>query len=192
MTGDDNFIDYYRVLGVDPDCSPRRLEGAYRALAKQFHPDHPETADVTKLNYVLDAYRVLRDAEKRAEYDLLHAAQTGGMGFKYFSQVDATPDQTAALDDGEMHQTLLLHLYKRRRESPREPGVGDFVAQELLNCSNEHFAFIVWYLKAKGFIEGTEQGTLAITIQGVDQVISLSRQSRAEQLRIGQLRDVED
>ncbi|MEO6153006.1 MAG: hypothetical protein ABIT09_10835 [Croceibacterium sp.] len=64
--------------------------------------------------------------------------------------------------------------------------------QEALNCSDEHFDFHVWYLKAKGFIETTEQGTLAITIQGVDHVISMSRTNKAEKLRIAQSGEPQD
>jgi curved DNA-binding protein len=56
----------------------------------------------------------------------------------------------------------------------------------MLNCSDEHFEFHTWYLKAKGFIEITEQGTLAITIQGVDHVIDISRTNMMEKLLIAQ------
>ena len=53
-------------------------------------------------------------------------------------------------------------------------------------CSDENFEFYIWYLKAKNFIEITEQGTLEITIQGVDHVISTSRATKAEKLLITQ------
>ena len=56
----------------------------------------------------------------------------------------------------------------------------------MLQCSHEHFEFHKWYLKEKGYIVLTEQGTLAITIQGIDHVISLSRTSKAEKLLISQ------
>jgi curved DNA-binding protein len=75
-------------------------------------------------------------------------------------------------------------LYKRRREDAQNAGVPPFYLQEMLNCSDEHFEFHKWYLKEKGFIAITEQGTLAITIQGVDHVISMSRTTRAEKLLI--------
>ena len=58
--------------------------------------------------------------------------------------------------------------------------------QEILDCLEDNFEFHIWYLKSKGFIELTERGTLAITIEGVDHVISTSRTNFAERLLIAQ------
>ena len=54
------FIDYYAVLQVSPQCSARALEMAYRHLAKMYHPDHPETADLDRFNSITEAYSLLR------------------------------------------------------------------------------------------------------------------------------------
>jgi len=80
-----------------------------------------------------------------------------------------------------------MSLYRKRREDSLNPGVIGFYLQEMLNCSDEQFEFHKWYLKEKGFILVTEQGTLAITIQGVDHVISMSQAAKAEKLLIAQL-----
>jgi len=61
------------------------------------------------------------------------------------------------------------------------------MVQQELNCSDESFEFFVWYLKEKGFIAVTEQGQLAITIVGVDHVISTSKADANQRLRITQL-----
>ena len=53
--------------------------------------------------------------------------------------------------------------------------------QEFMACSNDHFEFHMWYLREKGLVDVTEQGTYAITVEGIDHVISLSRQT-AEKL----------
>jgi preprotein translocase subunit Sec63 len=59
--------DYYEVLGVGEDASPREIERLYKRLAHQHHPDRGGTEDDMKaLN---EAYRVLHDAAKRKEYD---------------------------------------------------------------------------------------------------------------------------
>ena len=52
--------------------------------------------------------------------------------------------------------------------------------------------FAMKYLKQKGFIEVTEHGTVAITVEGIDHVISLSRTTAAEKLLIGQSFDRRD
>ena len=53
--------DHYSILGVLPDCDAKQLEIAYKALAKKYHPDHSETADLDRFKEITGAYRVLRD-----------------------------------------------------------------------------------------------------------------------------------
>jgi curved DNA-binding protein len=181
MAGDRPFTDYYRILQVDPTCDAKSLESAYRHLAKMYHPDHAGDADPTKLNEVIEAYRALRSPRQRAQYDLLYASNVG-----FSSNNHAETDGQAALGDADAHDRILVALYERRRENAQDAGVIGFYLQEMLKCSDEHFEFHKWYLKEKGFITITEQGTLAITIQGVDHVISMSRTTRAEKLLIAQ------
>jgi curved DNA-binding protein len=184
MTDGQIFIDYYTILQVNPNCDAKSLETAYRYLAKMYHPDHIETADVTKFNEVIEAYRALRNPDQRAEYDVLYAANAKEEGFRFPLNNEGEADGKAALDDAEAHARILLLLYKRRREHALDAGVPGFFVQEMLNCSDDHFEFHRWYLKAKGFIEITEQGTLAITLLGVDHVISMSRTTMREKLLI--------
>lgn len=181
------FVDYYGVLQVYPDCDAKVLEGAYRHLAKMYHPDHIETADVDKFNAVIEAYRRLRDPDARAAYDVQYSAQTG---FEFPPEADG--GEKAALTDADMHAKMLKFLYARRREHALDAGVGRYFVQQELNCSDEHFEFHLWYLKAKGFIQTTEQGTLEITIEGVDHVIATSRTAAKEKLLIAQSRDAPD
>jgi len=180
--------DYYTVLKVNPDCDGRILELAYHYFAKMYHPDNAETANPEKFNEVVEAYRALRDPERRAEYDRLHGIIAGSATphFHVPNDGDTALDERAALSDAESHAKILLYLYKRRREHASDAGVIGWYVQEMLGCSDEHFEFHVWYLKSKGFIEVTEQGTIAATIAGVDHVIATSRASAAEPLRIQQ------
>ena len=191
MTVSEEFVDHYAVLQVLPDCSAKSLEAAYRQLAKMFHPDHPESADSDKFNAVIEAYRVLRNPEQRAAYDLQHGVNCPSAGFEP-AQPEQEAENTSAAHDADAHTKILLFLYRRRREHAEDPGVIRVYVQELLNCSDESFNFHVWYLKAKGFIETTEQGTLAITVQGVDHVISASQATIAEKkLFIAQSREAQ-
>ena len=189
MTDDLPFVDYYAVLQIDRHCSTKALEAAYRHLAKMFHPDHPETADVTKFNAVIEAYRVLRDPARRAGYDPVHAANRPGSASASPLNGGLEAEDKVALDDAEAHARILLMLYKRRRENALDAGVSDYLIQEMLNCSLEHLEFHRWYLKAKGYIEVTEQGTVAITIDGIDHVIAKSQTTKVEKLLIAQARE---
>jgi curved DNA-binding protein len=140
----------------------------------------------------MEAYRILRNPERRAQYDRLHNQNNREEWLKTASSDEVEIDENAALGDADDHAKILKFLYKRRRENAQNAGVVGFYLQNMLNCSDEHFEFHKWYLKEKGFIVITEQGTLAITIQGIDHVISMSRTTKAEKLLIAQSRNPED
>ena len=75
--------DYYEVLGVDKGADEAALKKAYRSLAKKYHPDmNPDNKEAEqKFKEVNEAYAVLSDSEKRAQYDQYgHAAFEGGAG----------------------------------------------------------------------------------------------------------------
>ena len=175
MEGVEPFVDYYAVLQVTHTCDAPMLEKAYRHFAQMYHPDHAETSDVDKFQAVTEAYAVLRDANKRAEYDQEYRRLGKGTVHTFPVDEGARIDEKDAVADAEVHEKMLFFLYRRRREYPDEPGVLAYHVQGLTKCSDESFDFHTWYLKSKGFLEVTEQGTLAITIEGVDHVIAMSR-----------------
>lgn len=189
MQQDADFTDHYEILRVDWRCDAKALEAAYRSLAKIYHPDHQETADVVKFNRVIDAYRKLRDPALRAEYDKQYKANRPWAGGAHMASAGIDIDTQEALDDADAQSRILRELYKRRRQNAQDAGIAPFFLQEMLGCSDEHFDFHQWYLKSKGLIEMNERGTLAITIEGVDHVIATSRTSAAEQLLIAQARE---
>ncbi|HEX5645072.1 MAG TPA: DnaJ domain-containing protein [Erythrobacter sp.] len=182
------FIDYYAVLQVSPSADAKILEKAYRHFAQMYHPDHAKTADIEKFQAVIEAYNVLRNAEKRAAYDTLYKSEKKRNFHSFARNEETWIDEQDALSDEEMHQKMLFYLYKKRREYPDDPGVIGYHIQQIIGCSEESFDFHVWYLKSKGFINVTEHGTLAITVEGVDHVIAMSRTIEAEKLLIGQVR----
>lgn len=61
--------DYYTILGVPPASSKEQIRAAYRQLAKQYHPDRMPDADPLKMQEINEAYDVLGDPLKRANYD---------------------------------------------------------------------------------------------------------------------------
>ncbi|MGZ4032305.1 MAG: molecular chaperone DnaJ [Tumebacillaceae bacterium] len=88
--------DYYEVIGVSKDAAPDEIKKAYRRLARQYHPDvnkeDPNAGD--KFKEITEAYEVLSDADKRANYDRFGHADPnqyggggGGQGFGDFGDI---------------------------------------------------------------------------------------------------------
>ena len=79
-----NRADYYQLLGVGRDVGGEELKKAYRKAALRYHPDRNPDDKVAeeKFKELSEAYQVLSDPEKRAQYDRFgHAAfEQGGAG----------------------------------------------------------------------------------------------------------------
>jgi len=66
------FKDYYQILGVAEDADLKEIKRTYRKLALKLHPDvNPEKDADEKFKEVAEAYEVLKDPKRRAEYDEL-------------------------------------------------------------------------------------------------------------------------
>lgn len=77
--------DYYEVLGVSRNAGPDELKKAYRKLAMQFHPDRNpgDKAAEEKFKEAAEAYEVLSDEQKKAQYDRFGHEGVRGNGGGY-------------------------------------------------------------------------------------------------------------
>ncbi|MTV50138.1 molecular chaperone DnaJ [Heliobacillus mobilis] len=77
--------DYYEVLGVSREAGEQEIKKAYRKLLKEYHPDvHPDKKLAEeKIKEINEAYEVLSDPDKRAQYDQFGHAGPGAGGFDF-------------------------------------------------------------------------------------------------------------
>jgi len=77
------YKDYYKVLGVARDAGQDDIKRAYRKLARKYHPDVSKEPDAEeRFKEVNEANEVLKDPEKRAEYDALGTGWHAGDEFR--------------------------------------------------------------------------------------------------------------
>ncbi len=69
--------DYYQVLGIDKKASKEEVKKAFRKLAHKYHPDKAG-GDEAKFKEASEAYSILSDDKKRAEYDTYGRVFSGG------------------------------------------------------------------------------------------------------------------
>ena len=75
--------DYYEMLGIARNATDEEIKRAYRALARQYHPDsNPDPDAEAKFKEINVAYETLKDPERRRRYDIFgeDGARAGGGG----------------------------------------------------------------------------------------------------------------
>lgn len=89
-----NKRDYYKVLGVERNADEESIKKAYRKLAMQYHPDRNQNdkSAEDKFKEIGEAYSILSDQGKKAQYDRFgHTGMSGQGGFGGFSQEGFDP-----------------------------------------------------------------------------------------------------
>ncbi len=159
--------DHYEVLQLSPRADQTTVQRVFRHLAKRYHPDNQESGDAERFKQVMDAFEVLSDPARRAQYDARYE-DLREAHWRIFDQETAGNDVAA---DRRLRDALLSILYTARRNDAERPGLGVIELERLLGCPEQHMRFHLWYLKQNGWIERTESGTYAVTASGVDQVL---------------------
>ena len=114
--------DFYKTLGVDKKAAQDEIKKKYRALARELHPDKTkgDAAKEEKFKAISEAYEILSDVKKRAEYDEARSlferggfrAPTGGQNFQGGDFSD--------LFGGGNPQDIFSNLFGGGRRGPRK------------------------------------------------------------------------
>lgn len=125
--------DYYDILGVSKNATDDEIKKAYRRLARKYHPDlnkdNPKAAE-EKFKEVNEAYHVLSDADKRAQYDQLghdafQQASRGGAGAGGFGGFGQGGFNGQGFDFGGFDMGDIFDMFtggSRRRNNGPEQG----------------------------------------------------------------------
>lgn len=160
------FVDHYETLQLSANADRETVERVYRMLAKRYHPDNQASGDEDRFKQVRLAYEVLSNPDTRAAYDATYEDERG-REWKVFRQDGAEDDRS---DDQRLFRAVLSLLYISRRRDPATAGMAPSHLERLLGTPQEHLDFPLWYLKQRGFIERLENGLLAITVDGIDEL----------------------
>jgi curved DNA-binding protein CbpA len=162
------FVDYYELLEVSRNANSETIERVFRYFAMRYHPDNQNTGDEARFSEIVEAHDTLKDPVKRAQYDIHYNEQ---MNIHRELAQEAT-DSKGIERDSVIQAKVLSLLYVKRRQDVTNPGIGDVEIERLSGCPREHVEFHIWYLKAKGWISRIENGTIAITVEGIDRANS--------------------
>ncbi len=101
--------DYYKILGLQKGASKDEIKKAFRKMAAQYHPDK-KTGDEAKFKEVSEAYTVLGDDKKRAEYDAYGQAfgsnAAGGFGGFDWQNMNGFSQNSFEFDLGDIFQNF--------------------------------------------------------------------------------------
>jgi len=155
-------VDYYEFLQISPNADVDTIHRVYRYLASRLHPDNPTSGDAEQFKLLKNAYDVLSDRARRAEYDLSRRRQQQE---PYSTTIDFMDNL-----EGELNRRLavLAVLYHRRRSNAHNAEVSLAEIEERMGFPRDYLDFTLWYLQKKGYIAKADNAQYTLTAEGVD------------------------
>jgi curved DNA-binding protein CbpA len=157
-------IDLYEVLQVSDTAEPETISRVYRIFAQRYHPDNQETGNEARFREITEAYHVLSNPEKRAQYDATSQKQRK-------ERWRVVAEGPASENNFELEQavrlTVLECLYTKRRVEPATPGIYLRELERMIGRPREHLEFTLWFLNQKKLIN-TDDSRMYLTAEGAE------------------------
>lgn len=111
--------DYYEVLGVAKNADPKAIKDAFRELALKYHPDrNKEPGAEAQFKEIAEAYAILSDPKKRADYDARGFAGVAGFSREDLFGGINFEDIFSGLNIGFGRDSLFEQFFHRRSAGP--------------------------------------------------------------------------
>ena len=157
-------MDYYEFFQISRKADPETIRRVYRFLSGRYHPDNQETGDPEKFILLKEAWDVLSDPVRRAEYDATYATELPPP-VPLSTSLDFMDDM-----EGELNRRLavLALLYIQRRTNPYKPEVSLITVEKCMGFPRDYLEFTTWYLQSKKYIAKADNSDFTLTVLGVD------------------------
>ncbi len=157
-------IDLYEVLQVSDTAEPETINRVYRIFAQRYHPDNQETGNDARFREITEAYHILSNPERRAQYDA--TSQKRRKDRWRLVTEGATSENNFELEQA-VRLTVLECLYTKRRVEPSNPGIYLRELERMIGRPREHLEFTLWYLNQKRLIS-TDDSKMYVTADGIE------------------------
>jgi len=157
-------LDYYEILQVSRKADTDTIHRVFHVLAQRYHPDNPDTGNISLFRHLAEAHTILCDREKRAAYDIELAGEDKTR-LRIFESLESTQGVQAEL---RKRQGVLRLLYTKRMTDPHDPALRARDFTDMLGCPMEHLEFCLWFLRDKRQILRSDNNRFEITSHGVE------------------------
>lgn len=164
MPANTEVADLYEVLQVSDTAETETINRVYRIFAQRYHPDNQETGNEARFREITEAYQILSNPEKRAQYDATSEKRRKER-WRLVTE-GATSENNFELEQA-VRLTVLEALYTKRRVEPQTPGIYLRELERMIGRPREHLEFTIWFLNQKKLIN-TDDSRMYITAEGAE------------------------
>jgi len=157
-------VDYYEVLQVSDTAETETINRVYRIFAQRYHPDNQETGNDARFREITEAYRILSNPEKRAQYDATNEKRRKE---RWRLVTEGAQSENNFELEQAIRLTVLEALYTQRRVEPATPGIYLRELERMIGRPREHLEFTIWFLNQKKLIN-SDDSRMYITADGAE------------------------